>query len=375
MRNLYEILEVETTATHDEIKRSYRRLAKKYHPDLNPDDENASEKLKEINLAYEVLSDSNKRSKYDTYGDAIFQGAGTTGGPGFGGGFEDIFGTIFNDFFGGYSGGTTASRANRPYKGEDISSYITIEFNEAVFGTEKEISVRRRETCDVCEGTGAKPGTDKKTCPTCNGTGQVSFTQESPFGRFVRTSVCPDCNGTGEKIEEHCENCHGDAFVIKNRKINVKIVPGVDNETVIRVSGEGHAGVNGGPNGDLYVGISVKEHEFFIRRGLDIFYELPIRFTQAALGDEIEVPVLDGMEKLEIPSGTQSGKIFKLRGKGVPSPRSSAVGDIYITAQVVTPDKLTDRQVELLKEFDEIEGVETKGKKKKFFDKVKDIFE
>ncbi len=375
MRNLYETLEVESTATQDEIKRSYRRLAKKYHPDLNPDDETASEKLKEINLAYEVLSDPNKRSKYDTYGDAIFEGAGAGGG--YGGGFEDIFGTIFNDFFGGgFSGaGTHTSRAQRAYKGEDISTYLTIEFEEAVFGTEKEVSIRRRETCETCDGSGAKPGTEKKTCTTCSGTGQVSFTQESPFGRFVRTSVCPECHGTGEIIEEHCETCHGEGHVIKNRTIKVKIVAGVDNETVIRVTGEGHAGVNGGPNGDLYVVLTVKEHELFERRGLDVFYELPIRFTQAALGDEIEVPVLDGVEKLDIPSGTQSGKIFRLRGKGIKSPRAPQIGDIYITAQVVTPDNLTDRQIEILKEFDEIEGKETKEKKKKFFDKVKDIFE
>ncbi|MDO5718804.1 MAG: molecular chaperone DnaJ [Tissierellia bacterium] len=370
MRNLYEILEVEVTATHDEIKKSYRRLAKKYHPDLNPDDEEASERLKEINLAYEVLSDPNKRSKYDTYGDAIFDNAGNAGG-GFGG-FDDIFGSIFNDFFGGYD---RQSSANRPYKGEDISMYLNIEFNEAVFGCEKEVNIRRREECKTCDGSGAKPGTEKKRCQTCGGSGQVSFTQESPFGRFVRRSSCPDCEGTGEVIEEKCDDCRGEGFVIKNKKINVKIPEGVDNDSVIRVSGEGHCGVNGGSYGDLYIGIRVKEHEFFERHGLDIFYELPLRFAQMTLGDEIEVPLLDGVEKFEIPAGTQSGTVFKLKGKGIKSPRANRVGDIHFRVNVITPTKLTDEQVDLLKKFDELGGNETKGHKKKFFEKVKDIFE
>lgn len=377
MRDLYEILEIERNASQDEIKKNYRKMAKKYHPDLNPDNEEASERLKEINLAYEVLSDPDKRSKYDTYGDAIFSGAGTTGGAGsYGGGFGDIFSDIFSDFFGGSAGGGFGQRAYRgPVKGADIRKDITIEFNEAVFGTEKEISLRREETCKTCEGTGAKEGTSAKTCPTCGGSGRVSTTQDSPFGRFVRQSTCPTCHGTGEIIEEKCETCAGAGVEIKNRKLKVKITPGVDNGSIIQLQGEGHAGERGGPNGDLYIVLSVKPHAIFQRQGLDIFYELPISFSQAALGDELQIPVLDGLLDYTIPEETQTGSTFKVKGKGVPSPRGGRVGDLYFSVVIQTPKDLTDRQKELLQEFDEIGGTHAKGAKKGFFDKVKDIFD
>lgn len=376
MRNLYEILEVDEKASKEEIKRSYRKLAKKYHPDLNQGNEEASEKFKEINLAYEVLSDETKRSQYDTYGDQIFENG--AGGAGYqGGGFEDIFGSFFGDFFGGGSsrGYSQEEYRNRPQKGEDITISVNLDFNEAVFGVDKDVTYRRRETCKTCNGEGAKPGTGKKTCPKCHGTGQVRFVQESILGRMVRTGTCPDCGGTGQIIEEKCSDCKGKGYVIKNKTLKVKIMEGVNNGSVIRVSREGHAGVNGGANGDLYIYTVVKDHKFFKRQGTDIFYEMPIRFSQAALGDEVEVVTLKGKEKLKIPKGTKTGTVFTLKGEGVKSLKSDRKGDIYITVQIDTPKDLTERQVEILKEFDEIDGKNTKKHKKSFFEKMKDMFE
>lgn len=373
MRDLYEVLEVERTSTFEVIKKSYRKLAKKYHPDLNPDNEDASEKLKEINLAYEVLSDSNKRKQYDLYGDQIFQN-GNGSGQGFGD-YSDLFGDLFSDFFSGGFKSNARRQYQGPRKGADVRKDVELEFEEAVFGKEIEITYHVMENCKTCHGEGMKPGTEKKTCEQCNGTGQVSYAQQSPFGRFVRTGVCDACNGSGQIIEEPCEDCKGSGQVKNRKKLKVKITAGVDNGSVIQIRNEGHAGVRGGEPGDLFIVISVREHDFFVRNGLHLFMEMPISFTQAALGDEIDVPLLEGYEKFKIAAGTQTGTQFRLKGKGVTSTSKTVTGDLFFTVNIITPKNLTDHQKELLREFAGTEGKELKEHKKNLFDKVKDLLD
>ena len=373
MEDLYELLNISRNASKSEIKSAYRKLAKKYHPDLNQGDEEAQEHFKKINIAYEVLGDEEKRSQYDRYGDAIFDSGGS--GQTYSADFSDLFGSIFDDFFGGgFSASSSNMHArNAPRKGGDIEHQINLDFFEAIFGTEVEMSIRRREVCSVCNGEKAKPGSKKEVCSTCGGSGKIQKASNTAFGSFIRMESCPSCDGTGEYIEEACEKCHAKGYETRNKTMKAQIPEGVDNGTIIKISGEGHAGVNGGPPGDLYIRIMVKDHEFFERNGLDVYYELPIRFTQAVLGDNMEVPTLTGLEKFNLPPGTQSGEVFTLKGKGIPRPHSSYVGDIHFMVKVVIPKKINDEQRNLLKEFDKIDG-ESSKEQKGFLDKIKEFF-
>ncbi|GIQ62273.1 chaperone protein DnaJ [Paenibacillus cisolokensis] len=349
-RDYYEVLGVSKDASADEIKKAYRKLARQYHPDVNkaPD---AEAKFKEIKEAYDVLSDDQKRATYDRYGH-IDPNQGFGGGGGFSGADFGGFGDIFDMFFGG--GGRRDP--NAPQRGNDLQYTMTIEFKEAVFGKEAEITIPRTESCDTCHGSGAKPGTRPETCSVCRGTGQQEVVQNTPFGRMVNRRSCSNCGGTGRVIKERCGTCHGSGRVKKQRRIHVRIPAGVDDGAQIRLSGEGEGGLRGGPAGDLYIVIRVKPHEFFEREGDDIYCEVPLTFTQAALGDEIEIPTLTGKVKLKIPAGTQTGTYFRLKGKGVPRLRGYGQGDQHVKVTVVTPTSLTEEQKELLRQFAGLAG-------------------
>jgi molecular chaperone DnaJ len=371
VRDYYDILEVSKDAGQDEIKKAYRRLAKKYHPDLNPNDPEAEQKFKEVNSAYEILSDEEKRSRYDRFGHAGVDPQ-ASGGAGFGG-FGDIFDDIFDIFGGGFSRGS-ASRRSGPVRGGDVKQSIVIEFKEAVFGVEKEIQTRRFETCSTCEGSGAKPGTKKKTCSKCHGSGEVRYAQRTPFGQFMQVGTCDQCGGSGHVIDEPCETCKGSGKEIKTRKINVKIPAGVDSDSIISVRGEGHHGEKGGSPGDLHIYVTVKEDPVFKREGNDVFVTIPISYTQAVLGTEIKVPILDGYQDYTIPEGTQPGTIFRLKNQGVPNVRGLGRGDLFLTVDVTIPKDLNDKQRELLIQFSKEMGEQySSPPKKKFFDKVKDV--
>lgn len=370
-RDYYEVLGVSRDATKDEIKRAYRKLSKKYHPDINQDP-GAEDKFKEISEAYEVLSDDTKRAQYDQFGHAgpgqDFGGFGGFGDSGFGGGFgfEDIFDTFF--------GGGRRRNPNAPRKGADIEYTMTISFEEAAFGKEAEIEIPRDEECSTCHGSGAKPGTRPEECPYCHGSGQITSEQNTPFGRIVNRRTCTHCQGTGQIIKEKCSTCRGTGKVKKRKKINVKIPAGIDSGHQLRVAGQGEPGINGGPNGDLYIVFYVKEHEFFERDGDDIYCEVPISFVQAALGDEIEVPTLYGKVKLKIPAGTQSHTKFRLRGKGIKNVHGAGTGDQHVIIKIVTPTKLTEKQKQLLREFAEVSGQVPNGESSSFFGKMKRAF-
>jgi len=343
-RDYYEVLGISKGASNDEIKKAYRRLAKKYHPDVSTE-ENAIEKFKEVQEAYEVLSDDSKRAQYDQFGHAgPNQGFG---GGDFGGGFG--FEDIFSSFFGG--GGGRRRDPNAPRQGADLQYQVTLDFEEAISGKEMDIEIPAEDPCNTCNGSGAKPGTSKETCSHCSGTGQVSVEQNTPFGRIVNRQSCRHCSGTGQIIKEKCTTCHGSGKLRKRKKINVKIPAGIDNGQQIRVTGKGEAGINGGPAGDLYVVVRVKDHEFFHREGDDIICEMPLTFAQVALGDEVEVPTVQGKVKLKIPAGTQTGTEFRLKGKGAPNVRGYGQGDQYVVVRVITPTKLTSHQKDLLREF------------------------
>ena len=336
---------------------------------MNPGNEEAETKFKEINEAYEILSDSDKRSRYDRYGHDGVDPNGFSGG-GFGG-----FGDIFDDLFDIFGGGSSRGPQRRgPSRGADLRFDLTLDFEEAVFGVEKEIQIRRTENCHVCDGSGAKPGTEKHTCSKCNGTGEIQFAQQTPFGRMVRVGTCDECHGTGEIIEEVCENCHGSGKEVKSKKIKVKIPAGVDNNSVISMSGEGEHGDKGGPRGDLYIYISVREDSIFKRYGNDVHLELPISFVQAALGAEIEVPTLEGVTKFDLPEGTQTGSRFKLKNKGIENVRGYGKGDLYFTVEIQVPTNLSDDQKDKLREFADSSDDHYKESKKSFFEKVKDVF-
>ncbi len=369
-RDYYEILGVDRKSSVDEIKAAYRKLAMQYHPDRNKAAD-AEEKFKEISEAYAVLSDQNKRQQYDQFGHSgidmrysqedIFRGVD----------FEDILRDFgFGGFGGGRGGGIfdmffreAGARREGPRRGSDMLYELTIEFEEAASGKKIDLEVPRTEVCDVCHGSGARAGTSPKTCPTCHGSGQVSRTQNTPFGRFMTTSTCGTCRGDGNVIDSPCTSCHGSGTVQKKRKLEVKIPPGVDSGSRLRVSGEGEAGQKGGPPGDLYVEIYVKPHKIFSRNENDIIMESTISFTQAALGDEIIVPTLDGKASMKIPAGTQNGQVFRLRGRGFPDLHRLKKGDELVKIKVEVPTKLTERQKQLLKEFAEISGekVQKKG--------------
>lgn len=379
-RDYYEVLGVSKTATQDELKKAYRKLARKYHPDLNKDNEEAAEKFKECNEAYSVLSDDQKRAQYDQFGHAAFENGGMGGGGGFGGagGFGGFGGSgmedIFDMFFGG-QGGRGGSRAKTgPQRGADLRFDLEITFEEAAFGLEKEINLYRDETCDHCHGEGAEPGSKVESCPECNGTGYVRFTQNTMFGQMVNERPCSRCKGEGKIISEPCKECRGKGTVKRNKKLKVKIPAGVDNGSRLRVSGEGEAGAKGGPNGDLYVYLYVKPHKFFERDGTTVLCEVPINIVQATLGADIKVPTLDGQVTMKVPEGTQPGKVLRLKGKGIPSLRGGNRGDQLVRIKVVVPTKLSDKQKDALRKFADISKDNINPEEKSFMDKVKDFF-
>lgn len=384
-RDYYEVLGIPRGATEDEIKKAYKKLAKKYHPDLNPNDDTAAEKFKEVNEAASVLTDAEKRQRYDQFGhagtDPNMGGAG-----GFGGGFssDDLggFGSIFDMFFGGGGFGGGAS-PNQPRRGADIQTELTITFEEAAFGVEKPVSVHRLENCSVCGGTGAAAGTSPVTCLNCSGTGQVRVTKNTPFGQMQSLKTCPRCQGRGVTIEKPCSACGGTGKSRKKRKIHVNIPKGVENGAQLRVSGEGEDGFKGGPPGDLYVALHVKSHPIFTRVGNDTHAQFDLTFAQAALGATIEVPTLDGNVMLRIPPGTQSNAVFRIKDRGIPSMRGVGRGDHKVRVRVMVPVGLNDEQREALDAFDEtlteenykdIGKKSTDNKEKGFFGKMKDAF-
>lgn len=374
-RDFYEVLGLQKGASDDEIKKAFRKMAMKYHPDKNPGDKAAEEKFKEINEAYAVLSDPDKKSKYDRFGHAgVDPNAGFGGGAGgFGGfgGFEDIF-----DMFGGFGGGFGGSRGrkNGPRKGSDLQKAITIDFKEAAFGTKKQIKINKYVKCKTCNGSGAEPGTSKKQCPTCGGTGEVRTAQRTPLGTFQSVSPCHDCNGTGEINESPCKDCGGSGKVRDTVTISVNIPAGVDNESVIPIKGQGEPGINGGPDGDLYIVINVESHPMFERRGQDLWLEIPITFDQAALGDDITVPTLEEKVSYKVPAGTQPGTVFRLKGKGIKSVRSSRKGDLYVRVTLEIPTKLNGKQKKAIEAMGKAVGSECYQKKSSFLDSIKEFF-
>lgn len=372
-RDYYEVLGVGKSAGEDEIKKAYRSLAKKYHPDMNPGDKDAEVKFKEVNEAYAVLSDSEKRAKYDQFGHAAFDpsaGGGFGGFGGFGGGDFD-FGDIFSSFFGGGGGGSSRSRQNMPIDGDDIGARITISFDEAAFGTKKEISFARVENCPDCSGRGAKSESDIETCSECRGTGRVMVKQQTILGFMQTQRTCQSCRGAGKIIKKPCSNCNGKGRIKINKKLEVNIPAGIDDRQNIVLRGQGSAGVNGGSNGDLIIEVRVKEDRIFERSGNNIYCEVPISFAEAALGAEIDVPVLGGgSEKYKIPEGTQSGTSFTLRGKGISDINTKRPGDLIITVAVETPKNLNAEQKKLLSDFAASLGESNGAKKESFFKKL-----
>ena len=373
-RDYYEVLGVSRGASEDEIKKAYKKMARKYHPDLNPGDKSAEEKFKEVNEAYEVLSDADKKARYDQYGHAGVDpnfGAGGFGG-GFDGGFDfGDLGDIFGSFFGGGFGGGRRTNPNAPQRGESIRMSIAISFEEAAFGCEKEVTVERYETCDTCHGSGCAPGTSPEVCPDCHGTGTVQVRRQTPMGVFATSSPCPKCGGKGRIIHQPCKDCRGSGMVRKKKTIQASIPAGIDNGQTISIRGQGNAGKNGGPAGDLLITITVRPHELFRREGTSVLCEAPITFTQAVLGAELEIPTIDGKVKYTLPEGTQSGTTFRLKGKGIPSINGRGRGDQYVTVYIETPKNLNKEQKEALKKFAETMGESNYEEQKKFFKKFK----
>ena len=376
-RDFYDVLGVSRDASQDEIKKAYRKLSKKYHPDLNKADD-AEEKFKEVSAAYETLSDESKRSSYDQFGhastDPNFNAGGFGGGAGgYGGsGFEDIF----SDFFGGFGGQTARRDPNAPRKGADLQYVMDLTFKEAIFGKTTTIRYNRREVCSTCSGTGAKPGTSPETCSRCGGAGRVNVEQNTPFGRVRTQTTCPTCEGSGQIIKEKCQTCHGDGFETKRHSVKVEVPAGVEDGNQIRLQGQGDAGENGGPHGDIYIIFRVQPSDIFKRRGTEIFYELPINIVQATLGDEVKVPTPHGKVKLKVPAGTQPGATFRLRGKGAPSLRTNSMGDQHVQIKVEVPKNISEEQAEHLRSFGKESGYEDthEQRNESFFSKVKDKF-
>ena len=371
-RDYYEVLGVDRSASDDEIKKAYRKLAKKYHPDLNPGDKEAETKFKEVNEAYEVLSDSTKRQRYDQYGHAgVDPNFGAGGGGGFGGGFggfDDVdLGDIFSSFFGGGFGGGSSRQANpnAPVPGEDLRVHVTLSFEEAAFGCKKEVSINRVESCPDCHGTGCEPGTTAEVCPDCHGSGYITVQQRTMLGVMRSQQPCKTCGGKGKIIHQPCPTCKGKGKVRRSRRIKVDIPAGIDDGQTISLRGLGNAGRNGGPAGDLLVTVSVRSHPQFEREGTSILYELPVSIVQASLGAEVEVPTIDGKVKYTVPEGTQSGTVFRLRGKGVPYLHGGGRGDQFVTVRVVTPKNLTVEQKDLLRKLGESLGDTGVSPKKK----------
>jgi molecular chaperone DnaJ len=381
-RDYYEVLGVNKNASEDEIKKAYRQLAKKYHPDMNQGDKGAEAKFKEVNEAYEVLSDTDKKAKYDQFGHAGvdpngFGGAGGGfggfgGGFGGAGGFEDIFDMFFGGATGGFGGSTR--RRSGPQKGADLKYELELEFEEAAFGVKKDIHITRNENCPDCKGSGAKPGTHAETCKACGGSGEIKFSQNTVFGRVMNVRPCEECHGEGRVIKEPCPQCMGRGSIRKTRKITLDIPAGVDTGSVMPLRGEGEPGLKGGSNGDLYVYMRVKPHKLFKREGVNLYSEIPISFTQAALGDELDVPTLEGKVKYSIPEGTQTGTTFRIKNKGIPSLKNKMKGDLYFTVRVSVPKKLNEQQKEILRKFAEMSVGNVDEQGKSFFNKVKDAF-
>lgn len=387
-RDYYEVLGVSRDADDATLKKAYRQLAKKYHPDMNPGDAEAERKFKEASEAYAVLSDPDKRRQYDQFGHAAFEGGGAGGAGGFGGfdfsgaDFSDIFGDIFGDFFGG---GRRGGRTNNgPMKGMNIRKGIRITFEEAVFGCEKEIDIILKDPCEKCHGTGAKPGTSPETCPRCGGKGQVVYTSQSFFGTVQNVQTCPDCHGSGTIIKDKCPDCAGTGYVSNKKTIQVSIPAGIDNGQSVRIRDKGEPGTNGGPRGDLLVEVTVSRHPIFQRQDMNIFSTAPISFAQAALGGDVRIKTVDGEVVYTVKPGTKTDTKVRLRGKGVPSVRNPKVrGDQYVTLVIQTPEKLSQEAKEELKRFDALAGnslnqpepEKEKPKKKGFMDKLKETFE
>lgn len=355
-RDYYEVLGIDRNADEAAIKKAYRALAKKYHPDMNPGDAEAEKKFKEASEAYAILSDPEKRQQYDQYGHAAFEQGGGAGGFDFSGAdFGDIFGDIFGDFFGG--GRSRGGRSNGPMKGANVRASVRITFEEAVFGVEKELEVTLKDECTHCHGTGAKPGTSPETCPKCGGKGQVVFTSQSFFGTVRNVQTCPDCNGSGKIIKEKCPDCRGTGYIASRKKIRVTIPAGIDNGQSVRIRDKGEPGVNGGPRGDLLVEVVVSRHPILQRQDVNIYSTVPMSFAIAALGGEVVIDTVDGKVVYEVKPGTQTDTKVRLKGKGVPYLRNSAErGDHYVTLVVQVPEKLSHEAKELLKKFDEENG-------------------
>ncbi len=372
-RDYYEVLGVSRDASEDEIKKAYKKLARKYHPDMNPGDKEAEEKFKEVNEANEVLSDPEKKARYDQFGFAGVDpnyGAGT-GAGGYGpGGFDfGDLGDIFGSFFGGGFGGTR--QRNGPQRGESIRASVAISFTEAAFGCEKDVTLERSEQCHTCKGSGCAPGTTPEICPDCRGTGTVMRSQRTPFGVMQSQMPCQKCGGTGKIIHQPCSECHGSGSVRKRKTIKVTIPAGIDDGQTISLRGQGHAGKNGGPSGDLLITVMVRPHEIFRREGTAVFCEAPITFTQAVLGAELEIPTIDGKVKYTIPEGTQTGTVFRLKGKGIPVLNGRGRGDQYVTVTIETPRDLNKEQKEALRKFSETLGEDNYEKQKSFFKKFR----
>ena len=368
-RDYYEVLGVSKGASEDEIKKAYKKLARKYHPDMNPGDKEAEEKFKEVNEANEVLSDPEKKARYDQFGFAGVDpnyGAGGAGG-GYGGGFDfGDLGDIFGSFFGGGFGGGQARR-NGPQRGESIRASVSVTFKEAAFGCEKEVTIQRSEQCTTCKGNGCAPGTTPEICPDCHGSGVVQVQQRTPMGVFASSRPCQRCHGTGKIIHQPCADCGGTGAVRKRKTIKINIPAGIDHGQTISLRGQGNAGKNGGPSGDLLITVMVQPHEIFRREGTSVFCEAPITFSQAVLGATLEIPTIDGQVKYDIPEGTQTGTVFRLRGKGIPVLNGRGRGDQYVTVTIETPRGLNREQKDALKKFDAALGEGNYEKRKSFF--------
>ncbi len=373
-RDYYEVLGINKGASEDEIKKAYKKLARKYHPDMNPGDKEAEEKFKEINEANEILSDPTKKARYDQFGFAGVDPNYGAGGPGWGDGaagfdFGDL-GDIFGSFFGGGFGGAQ-QRRNGPQRGESIRMSVSISFTEAAFGCEKEVTLDRSENCPTCHGSGCAEGTTPEVCSECRGSGTVQVRRQTPMGVFATTTTCPKCGGQGKIIHQPCTECRGSGRAHKRRTVKVSIPAGIDNGQTISLRGQGHAGKNGGSSGDLLITVMIKPHELFHREGTSVFCEAPITFTQAVLGAELEIPTIDGKVKYAIPEGTQTGTVFRLRGKGIPVLNGRGRGDQYVTVIIETPRNLNREQKDALRKFSETLGEGNYEQQKSFFKKFK----
>jgi molecular chaperone DnaJ len=379
-RDYYEVLGLNKGASEDEIKKAFRKKAKEYHPDLHPGDKQSEHKFKEVNEAYEVLSDSDKKAKYDQFGHAGVDPNFGAGGPGgYAGGSPfgvDIdLGDIFGSFFGGGFGGGRASNPNAPMRGADTEAVVNISFEESAGGCKKNVTYKNVVTCDECSGNGCQQGTSPQTCPDCNGTGQVRINQRTPFGVMQTARTCERCKGKGKTIDKPCKKCSGNGRVRETKTIEVNVPEGIKDEQVLKISGAGNSGINGGPPGDLHIYISVRPHPLFERKGDDVWCEIPVTFSQAALGSEIIVPTLDGKVSYSLREGTQPGDVFKLKGKGIRHLGGIGKGDQYVKVAIEVPKHLTTAQKEILKDFDKSVTEKNHPKRKSFFGKFKDIFD